>query len=67
MYAYAEDRREMIIREAEALSSDAVHCASRKVMEDFGLSHNLMMLDIVIADNVEASLMSLQSHNTALN
>lgn len=58
VYAYAPDRREMIerIREAEELSYDAVHCSQGKVMEDFGLSHNLMMLDVVIAASVEDAL-----------
>ncbi len=63
VYAYAPDRREMIsrIREAEQLSKDAAHCSAGKVMEDFGLSHNLMMLDIVIADHVEDALKYLQT------
>ncbi|NOR56455.1 MAG: nucleoside 2-deoxyribosyltransferase [Sulfurovum sp.] len=58
VYAYASDRREMIerIREAEQLPIEAAHCSNGKVMEDFGLSHNLMMLDIVIADDVEEAL-----------
>lgn len=62
VYAYASDRREMIDRicEAEQLPKDAKHCSKGKVMEDFGLSHNLMMLDIVIAGNVEDALKTLQ-------
>ena len=66
VYAYAADRREMItrIREAEELPSDATLCSKGKVMEDFGLSHNLMMLDIVIADNVEDALKYVQESVT---
>jgi len=61
VYGYAKDRRTMItrIREAQKLPLDATHCQDGKIIEDFGLSHNLMMLDLIIADNVEDALISL--------
>jgi len=51
VYGYASDRREMImrVRQAQQLSTDATLCREGKVIEDFGLSHNLMMLDVVVA------------------
>jgi len=58
VYGYAEDRRPMIerVHEQQKLSDDAVLCQDGKIIEDFGLSHNLMMLDVVIAQSAEACL-----------
>ena len=58
VYGYAQDRREMIerIRSEQQLHHDAVHCKSEKCIEDFGLSHNLMMIDVVVAQDAEACL-----------
>jgi len=62
VYAYAIDRRPMIkrIQEQQQLENDATLCQEGKVIEDFGLSHNLMMLDLVIADTAEMLLQQLQ-------
>ena len=62
VYAYAKDRRPMIkrIQEQQQLENDATLCQEGKVIEDFGLSHNLMMLDLVIADTAEMLLQQLQ-------
>ncbi len=59
---YADDRRTMIerIRDVQQLSADATHCKDAKVMEDFGLSHNLMMLDVVVAESAEEALVYWQ-------
>jgi len=58
VYGYAEDRRPMIerVHEQQKLSDDAALCQDGKIIEDFGLSHNLMMLDLVIAQSAEACL-----------
>lgn len=58
VYAYAADLRPMIerIREKEELATDAVLCQEGKVIEDFGLSHNLMMLDLIVSDSAEGCL-----------
>lgn len=63
VYAYAEDRRPMIERiiEAQGLSSDATFCKEGKVMEDFGLSHNLMMLDIPLLESAQACLQLIKT------
>jgi len=52
VYAYATDLRPMIerIREKEKLADNAQLCQEGKIMEDFGLSHNLMMLDIIVSN-----------------
>ena len=62
VYAYAEDRRPMIerVQEVQQLKSDDTLCKEGKVIEDFGLSHNLMMLDLVVADSAEILLQQLQ-------
>ena len=58
VYGYAEDRRPMIerVHEQQKLSDNAALCQDGKIIEDFGLSHNLMMLDVVIAQSAEACL-----------
>ena len=58
VYCYASDRRTMIerIREAQHLKSDAALCEEGKVIENFGLSHNLMMLDLVVTESFEETL-----------
>ena len=58
VYCYATDCREMIarIREKQQLSADAIFCQEGKVMEDFKLSHNLMMIDLVVAVDAESCL-----------
>jgi len=63
VYAYADDRRPMIerIREAQGLSPDALLCKEGKVMEDFGLSHNLMMLDVPVMESAEACLRAIKA------
>ncbi|MEN8146226.1 MAG: nucleoside 2-deoxyribosyltransferase [Campylobacterota bacterium] len=58
VFAYAQDRRPMIerVHEAQKLSNDAALCQDGKIIEDFGLSHNLMMLDVVVAQSAETCL-----------
>ncbi len=58
VYAYAADLRPMIerVRDKEMLSVDAERCQEGKIIEDFGLSHNLMMLDLVVANSAEQCL-----------
>jgi len=58
VYAYARDRRDMIerIRHAQNLPATATHCRAGKVIEDFKLSHNLMLLDLVVADDARSCL-----------
>jgi len=63
VYAYAKDQRPMIqrIRESQSLSTTATLCKDDKVIEDFGETLNLMMLDILIAENIEGALQQLQT------
>jgi len=58
VYGYAADRRAMIerIRDVQKLDSDAALCKEGMIIEDFGMSHNLMLLDVVVADNAKAAL-----------
>jgi len=58
VYAYASDIRPMVerVREKQMLSEDAELCQEGKIIEDFGLSHNLMMLDLVVANSAEQCL-----------
>ncbi|MGB5964203.1 MAG: nucleoside 2-deoxyribosyltransferase [Sulfurimonadaceae bacterium] len=58
VYAYALDRRPMIerVHQQQKLSDDATLCQDGKIIEDFGLSHNLMMLDVVVAESAEECL-----------
>jgi nucleoside 2-deoxyribosyltransferase len=62
VYAYAEDHRPMIerIKEQQELGESATQCKDGKVIEDFGFTLNLMMLDILIAKNIEEALQQLQ-------
>lgn len=64
VYAYAADRRPMIerVRERQTLPDDALLCQDGKIIEDFGLSHNLMMIDTVVADSAEACLEYIAKH-----
>jgi len=48
------------IRESQSLNPSATHCQDNKVIEDFGLPLNLMMLDILIAKDIEEALAQLQ-------
>ncbi len=65
VFAYAKDRSQMIerVREAQGLSSDATLCQEGKIIEDFGLSHNLMMIDIIVASTAEATLAIIQKRS----
>ncbi len=58
VYCYATDCREMIarIRDKQQLSADATFCQEGKSIEDFKLSHNLMMIDLVVAEDAESCL-----------
>lgn len=64
VFGYASDRRTMIerLRDKEGLAPDARLCRNGKSIEDFGLSHNLMMLDIVVADDAEGCLAYIKKH-----
>jgi nucleoside 2-deoxyribosyltransferase len=63
VYGYAADRRPMIerVRDAQKLDSDARVCKDGMIIEDFGMSHNLMLLDVVVADNAESALEYIRS------
>jgi len=67
VYAYASDRREMKerIQQAQNLSADATHCRDGMFIEDFQLSHNLMMLDLVVAHDAR-SCMQIIAKRSAL-
>jgi nucleoside 2-deoxyribosyltransferase len=58
VYGYAADRRTMIerIRDIQKLAADASVCKDGMIIEDFGMSHNLMLLDVVVADDAKAAL-----------
>ena len=62
VYAYAKDHRPMIKRivESQSLSPSATHCQDNKVIENFGLPLNLMMLDILISVGFEEALRQLK-------
>ncbi|MDY0191474.1 MAG: nucleoside 2-deoxyribosyltransferase [Desulfuromonas sp.] len=64
VYAYAADCREMIVRvrEAQQLDACATRCKDGKTIEDFQLSHNLMMLDTVVATSAESCLAYIKAH-----
>lgn len=64
VFGYASDNRTMIerLRELERLSPDARLCRDGKIIEDFGLSHNLMMLGVVVADDAEKCLAYIRAH-----
>ena len=58
IYCYAADCREMVerIRDKQQLPADATFCQEGKAIEDFNLSHNLMMIDLVVAVDAESCL-----------
>ena len=62
VFAYAQDRSQMIerVRTAQELNPDATRCQEGKIIEDFGLSHNLMMIDTIVASTAEGTLAIIQ-------
>lgn len=58
VFCYAADRREMIerLRDAQHLDASATHCRDGKMIEDFQLSHNLMLIDLVVAADARSCL-----------
>ena len=58
VYCYATDCREMIlrVREKQQLDDTAMRCQDGKIIENFELSHNLMMIDQVVAVDPESCL-----------
>ncbi len=58
VYCYAADRRDMIkrLRAYQQLPPDATFCRDGQSIEDFGLSHNLMMFNLVVADDARSCL-----------
>ena len=58
IYCYAADCREMIerIRDQQQLSDETTLCQEGKTIEDFKLSHNLMMIDLVVAVDAKSCL-----------
>jgi nucleoside 2-deoxyribosyltransferase len=58
VYCYAADCREMIVRvrEKQQLDDTAMRCQDGKNIEDFQLSHNLMMIDQVVAVDAKSCL-----------
>ena len=63
VYCYAADCREMIarIREKQQLGDSATLCQDGKAIEDFQLSHNLMMIDQVVAVDTRSCLAYIKS------
>jgi len=59
--------REMItrIREEQHLDADAKSCQDGKIIEDFQLSHNLMMMDQVVAVDAESCLAYIKKQHQA--
>jgi nucleoside 2-deoxyribosyltransferase len=64
VYCYCADCREMIvrIREKQQLDASASRCRDGKTIEDFKLSHNLMMVDQVVAIDAESCLAYIKEH-----
>lgn len=58
VYCYAADCREMIerIRDKQQLFDAQILCQDGKTIEDFKLSHNLMMIDLVVATDAQSCL-----------
>ncbi|MCK4503459.1 MAG: nucleoside 2-deoxyribosyltransferase, partial [Desulfuromonadales bacterium] len=58
VYCYAHDCREMIerIRDMQHLSANSMICQDGKMIENFELSHNLMMIDQVVAVDARSCL-----------
>ena len=58
---YTEDLRPMIarVRDAQHLPSDAQFCQEGKIIEDFGQTENLMLLNVALFQSVEEALRSL--------
>ena len=58
IYCYATDCREMIerVRDNQQLPADATLCQEGKTIEDFKLSHNLMLINLVVAVDAESCL-----------
>ena len=67
VYCYAADCREMIvrIREKQQLDDTAMRCQDGKIIEDFQLSHNLMMIDQVVAVDPESCLAYIKKQHQA--
>ena len=59
--AYTQDLRPMIerVREAQSLSADQTLCKEGKIIEDFGLAQNLMLLNAPLFQSAEEALQSL--------
>ncbi|MFK5925397.1 MAG: nucleoside 2-deoxyribosyltransferase [Desulfuromusa sp.] len=58
VYCYAADCREMIerVRDKQQLPETATQCQDGKIIENFKLSHNLMMIDLVVAIDAQSCL-----------
>ena len=58
VYCYATDCREMIkrIRDKQQLSAEATICQDGKIIENFKLSHNLMLIDLLVATDAQSCL-----------
>ncbi len=58
VFCYAADRRNMIdrLRDYQQLPADAALCRDGKVIENFELSHNLMLIDLIVADTARSCL-----------
>ena len=61
--AYTQDLRPMIerIQEAQHLPASQTLCKEGKIIEDFGLPQNLMLLNMSLFKSVEEALQSLAS------
>ena len=47
---------------AQNLHEDATHCQDGKIIEDFGLSHNLMFSHTLVAKDAKSCLQVIQNH-----
>ncbi len=58
VYGYAADRRPLIerVRDAQNLPPEADRCSAGMLIEDFGLSHNLMFSHLVVAADPRSCL-----------
>jgi nucleoside 2-deoxyribosyltransferase len=68
VYCYAADCREMIVRvrEKQQLDNTAICCQDGKIIEDFQLSHNLMMIDQIVAIDARSCLAYIKKNHPAV-
>ena len=64
VFGYAQDLRTMKERlvESQELCDSDIYCKEGKLIEDFELSHNLMLSHTLIATDATACLMAIKQH-----